>query len=153
MKFKIRQPRREEISVLVAMQLAMAEETEPFRLDPATVTKGVTAVFDDEAKGRYWVAENTEGRLVGMLLTVPEWSDWRNATVLWIHSVYVLPEARSQGVYKGLYSHLKQEVEASSALRGLRLYVEQRNLAAQAVYEKAGMSKDHYYLYEWMKGF
>lgn len=153
MKLKIRQPRREEISVLVAMQLAMAEETEPFRLDAATVTLGVTAVFDDESKGRYWVAENTEGVLVGMLLTVPEWSDWRNATVLWIHSVYVVPEARAQGVYKSLYSHLKQEVETNSSLRGLRLYVEQRNLAAQAVYDKAGMTKDHYYLYEWMKGF
>lgn len=61
MKFKIRQPRRDEIHLLVAMQLAMAEEAEPFRLDEATVTLGVTAVFDDESKDHYYLYEGMKG--------------------------------------------------------------------------------------------
>jgi ribosomal protein S18 acetylase RimI-like enzyme len=151
--FVIRPPKRDEIPLLVEMQVAMAVETEPFRLDPRTVLKGITAVFEDPSKGQYWVAENSQHEILGMLLTVPEWSDWRNATVLWIHSVYVVPQARRLGVYRALYQHLKMKVESSEDYRGLRLYVEKQNSRAQKVYESLGMSQDHYHLYEWMKGF
>jgi ribosomal protein S18 acetylase RimI-like enzyme len=72
--------------------------------------------------------------------------------VLWIQSVYVLPEWRRRGIYKKLYEHLKRQVEQSPDLRGLRLYVDQRNTAAQEVYERLGMTKEHYQLYEWLKG-
>jgi GNAT superfamily N-acetyltransferase len=131
-------------------QVQMAWETEKLKLDPPTVLKGVSAVFDDPAKGKYWIAES-EGRVVGCLLTIPEWSDWRNGTVLWIHSVYVQPDFRKFGVFKALYSHLKHLVESSSDLRGLRLYVDKTNLNAQKVYEALGMSGEHYHLFEWLK--
>ena len=101
--------------------MQMALETENLKLDHATVIKGVTAVFDDPVKGKYWIAESN-GNAIGCLLTVPEWSDWRNGTVLWIHSVYVRPQLRKMGVFRKLYLHLKTMVEASSDLRGLRLY-------------------------------
>jgi RimJ/RimL family protein N-acetyltransferase len=32
------------------------------------------------------------------------------------------------------------------------LYVEKRNAAAQKVYERLGMSREHYEMFEWMKG-
>ena len=136
---------------VVEFQIAMAAETEGLVLDRPTVERGVAAVFADPAKGRYWVAE-AEGRVVGCLLTTPEWSDWRNATVLWIQSVYVEPEARGRGVYRSLYEHLKQAVESSPGLAGLRLYVDHRNAAAQRVYERLGMSREHYAMFEWMRG-
>lgn len=128
----------------------MARETEGMELDLPTVTRGVEAVFDDPAKGQYWVAES-DGRVVGSLLTTYEWSDWRNGTVIWIQSVYVLPEMRGSGVYRRLYEHLRERVAASPALMGIRLYVDRRNAAAQRVYERLGMSREHYETFEWMK--
>lgn len=139
-----------DIDIIADFQVKMAFETENLKLDPPTVIKGVTAVLDDPSKGKYWLAE-VAGQVVGCLLTVPEWSDWRNGTVLWIHSVYVHPDHRKAGVYKKLYLHLKQMVEESSELRGLRLYVDKSNSNAQKVYESLGMSGEHYHLYEWLK--
>jgi ribosomal protein S18 acetylase RimI-like enzyme len=139
-----------DLDFIVAAQMAMAKETENYLLDLNTLTKGVQAVFDSPSKGEYFMADFNSKR-AGMLLTIPEWSDWRNGTVLWIHSVYVLPEFRSQGIYKALYLHLKNMVESSTTYRGLRLYVDKRNLKAQTVYQKLGMDNQHYELYEWLK--
>lgn len=147
---EIREARLDDAPVIVDFQIRMARSTEDLELDHLTVTRGVAAVFADPAKGTYWVAEE-DGRVIGSLLTTFEWSDWRNGTVLWIQSVYVLPEWRRRGIYKRLYEHLKQQVERSPDLRGLRLYVDQRNTAAQEVYERLGMTKEHYQMYEWLK--
>lgn len=151
MSIKIRPGLLFDIDTIADFQVKMAFETENgLQLDPPTVNKGVAAVIDDPSKGKYWLAE-VDGNVVGCLLTVPEWSDWRNGTVLWIHSVYVVPEFRKNGVYKALYSHLKEMVLTSNEYRGLRLYVDKTNKRAQEVYEKLGMNGEHYHLYEWMK--
>ncbi|MES2529010.1 MAG: GNAT family N-acetyltransferase [Bdellovibrionota bacterium] len=150
MDIKIRPGLLFDISTIADYQVKMAWETEQLKLDPPTVELGVTAVFDDPSKGKYWLAE-VNGEVVGCLLTVPEWSDWRNGTVLWIHSVYVRPDFRKHGVFRKLYSHLKSMVDSSKDLRGLRLYVEKTNGPAQKVYESLGMSGEHYHLYEWLK--
>ena len=147
----IRPGRSEDLETIVSFQLEMALETEELALDRGTVIRGVRAVFEDPSKGEYWVAER-EGRVVGGLLTVPEWSDWRNGTVLWIHSLYVVPEFRGQGVFKKLYAALKARVETSSELKGLRLYVDRRNGRARGIYERLGMDGGHYQLYEWLEG-
>jgi GNAT superfamily N-acetyltransferase len=139
-----------DASTLVQFQRAMAMETESLELDEARLTAGVAAVLSDSTKGRYYVAEYSPD-LVGMLLTIPEWSDWRNATVIWIHSVYVRPEYRGQGVFRRLFAAVKSQVEASPDLGGLRLYVEKRNHTAQRVYQRLGMRSDHYDLFEWLK--
>jgi ribosomal protein S18 acetylase RimI-like enzyme len=142
-----------DIEVIADFQVKMAFETENgLKLDPSIVSKGVAAVIDDPSKGKYWLAE-IQGEVVGCLLTVPEWSDWRNGTVLWIHSVFVKPEFRKIGVFRALYYHLKEMVKASPDLRGLRLYVDKSNLQAQKVYEALGMNQDHYHLFEWMRTF
>jgi GNAT superfamily N-acetyltransferase len=150
MDIKIRPGLLFDIQTIADFQVKMAFETENMKLDPPTVIKGVTAVLDDPSKGKYWLAE-LNGKVVGSLLTIPEWSDWRNGTVLWIHSVYVPPENRKFGVFKKLYSHLKTMVETSPELRGLRLYVDKTNQPAQKVYEALGMNGEHYHLFEWMK--
>ncbi len=149
-KIVVRKGRPEDALTIADFQVRMAEETEHIALDKAVVEKGVQAVFDDPSKGAYWVAESDK-QVVGCLLTVPEWSDWRNGTVLWIHSVYVVPEARRLGVYRGLYAHLKTKVETSDHLRGLRLYVEKENERAQEVYRAMGMDDTRYHLFEWMR--
>jgi ribosomal protein S18 acetylase RimI-like enzyme len=146
----VRKGRPEDALIIADFQVHMAEETEHIALDKTVVEKGVQAVFDDPSKGAYWVAESGK-QVVGCLLTVPEWSDWRNGTVLWIHSVYVVPEARRLGVYREMYTQLKSEVETSDHLRGLRLYVEKENERAQEVYRAMGMDDTRYHLFEWMR--
>ncbi len=139
-----------DIEVLAQLQVQMAWETEEFKLDPPTVTLGVQAVIDDPSKGKYWIAE-MDGKVAGCLLTVPEWSDWRNGTILWIHSVYVLPTYRGKGLYKALYEHVQNLVKTDGkTYKGIRLYVDKRNTAAQEVYNKLGMNGEHYQLFEWM---
>jgi len=141
---------RGDAATIVDFQIAMARETEDFALDREVCTRGVAAVFDDAARGRYFVAE-WEGRVVGSLLITYEWSDWRNGTVWWIQSVYVVPEMRRRGVYSGLYRHVIAIVERSGELRGIRLYVDRRNVDAQKVYARLGMNGEHYQVFEWMK--
>lgn len=131
-------------------QIAMAFETENMVLDPDTVTLGVEAVFSDPGKGNYFIAEEN-GLVIASLLITFEWSDWRNGTVLWIQSVYVLPEYRGKGIYKTLYGHIKTMVEQDNNLKGIRLYADKKNITAQKVYEKLEMTADHYELYEWLK--
>ena len=147
---KIRKAKSGDSERIVELQLRMAQETEGLELDRNVVGKGVRAVFQEPARGTYWVAEET-GEILGVLLAIPEWSDWRNGTVLWIHSLYVIPEARRRGVFKRLYLNLKEQVEQSPKLMGLRLYVDKQNKSAQKVYEKLGLCRDHYDLYEWLK--
>jgi GNAT superfamily N-acetyltransferase len=138
-----------DASTIVAFQVAMARETEDLELDREVLIHGVNAVFADPALGRYYVAEE-EGRTIGSLMITYEWSDWRNGMVWWIQSVYVIPEMRRRGIYAGLYSHVKLMVEQST-VRGIRLYVDKRNVPAQEVYTRLGMNGEHYLVFEWMK--
>ena len=146
----IRQAKETDSASIVEFQLAMAWETEQLQLNEPTVVKGVAAVFAERAKGTYYVAE-TEGKVVGSLLTTFEWSDWRNGTVLWIQSVYVRPEYRKRSIFSKLYKHIQENVALNNDLRGIRLYADKTNTSAHGVYEHLGMTAEHYQMYEWMK--
>ena len=141
---------RRDLIDIVEFQIAMAAETENITLNRHICMRGVEAVFEDRNLGRYFVAEKG-GDLIASLLITPEWSDWRNGVVWWIQSVYVRPEHRGQGVYAGLYEHVKKLAEAHEAVKGLRLYVDRTNTAAQKVYTRLGMNGEHYLVFEWMK--
>jgi ribosomal protein S18 acetylase RimI-like enzyme len=144
----IRLAQAAEISDLVEFNQAMALETEGKSLEPAVLTKGVSAAFEDEHKGFYVVAES-EARIAGGLMVTYEWSDWRNSWVWWIQSVYVRPEFRGQRIYSKLYEFVKERAVEAKAF-GIRLYVENDNYHAQKVYEKVGMEPSHYLMYEEM---
>ncbi len=144
-----REAKRTDYKVIAGFQEKMAWETEHFRLDTQTVLKGVEEVFKDSSKGRYYVVEDN-GKVISTLLTTFEWSDWRNNFVLWIQSVYVLPEYREKGIFKLMYSEIKKIVKNSDKYSGIRLYVDKTNTKAQKVYEKIGMEGEHYSLFEEM---
>ena len=146
----IRQAGPEDAETIIGFQMAMAEEVEHTRLDRPTITAGVRAELADPALGPYWLAE-IDGEVVGCMQITPEWSDWRNGTIWWIQSVYVRPESRGRGVFKRLFNHVRQMVEANDAYKGLRLYVDSRNVRAQRIYEKLGLDGEHYKMYEWLK--
>ena len=77
-----------------------------------------------------------------------EWSDWRNAWFWWIQSVYVVPEARGRQLYSAMYDRVKEMAAAKGDVCGFRLYVETENDRAQRVYDKVGMQKSHYLMFE-----
>ena len=147
----IREAIAKDILTIIDFQKKMAWETEKVTLDPAILTEGVKNLFADVNRGKYYVAEEN-GIVVGSLMTTYEWSDWRNGTVLWIQSVYIIETHRGKGIYKKMYEHIQGMVKKSSDLRGIRLYVDKTNMNAQKVYEKLGMNGEHYQVFEWMKG-
>lgn len=147
---QFRKAKFKELETIVDFQILMASETEDMELDKETLMSGVEAVFEDPGKGTYYVATEEEV-VIACLLITPEWSEWRNGTVWWIQSVYVVKEHRGKGIFKALYNYIKAMVEGDETLKGIRLYVEKENTKAQAVYEKLGMTAEHYKLYEWLK--
>jgi GNAT superfamily N-acetyltransferase len=146
---QIRKANPSDAPSIIDFQLRMAWETEKMKLVPEIVTKGVDAVYRDQSRGQYYVAE-TDGKVIASLLITTEWSDWRNCNVWWFQSVYVVPEFRRKGVFRKMYSHIR-ELAVQQGIAGLRLYVETKNSKAQKTYEALGMSSEHYAFYEWMR--
>ena len=147
MNVSIRSARATDLEFLVEGNAQMAAETEGRELDREMLAEGVAAVFGDEAKGRYYVADDGE-EPIGQLLVTREWSDWRAGWFWWIQSVYVTPEARGRGVFARLYAHLVDEARRDPEVCGLRLYVDVDNAAATAVYEHLGMDDAGYRVFE-----
>ena len=141
-----------DVEAVVANNAAVALETEGRRLDPETLRAGVRRVLSDPTRGVYYLAE-IDGRVVGQLLITREWSDWRDGWFWWIQSVFVAPEARRTGVYRVLHKHVVAEARRAGDVCGIRLYTEQANTRAQQVYERMGMKRSAYVMYEmdWSK--
>jgi L-amino acid N-acyltransferase YncA len=146
----IREATSKDIPYLLDFQLKMALETENITLEISSLTLGVNRLFKDPTKGRYYVAEQ-DNEVIGCLMTTYEWSDWRNGTMIWIQSVYIVPDHRGKGVYKNMYDYIKRMVNEDHDLRGIRLYVDRTNNAAQQVYKNLKMNGEHYQVFEWMK--
>ena len=135
-----------DINAIAAFQVAMAMESEGTTLDLERVTRGVTMAMADEAKGKYIVAR-IDRKAVGSLMLTREWSDWNCQWYWWIQSVYVEPQHRKKGVYKAMYSKVKQMAQAENVSQ-VRLYVDKTNTSAQKAYQRLGMNETHYLMYE-----
>jgi GNAT superfamily N-acetyltransferase len=140
-----------DLASITAFNQAMALETENLALDPQTITAGVAAVLTDPSKGKYFLAiankEEKDSEIIGCSMITFEWSDWRNANIWWLQSVYVRPEYRKQGVFSLLFKFIQQQAAANGAVM-LRLYAEINNTPAHTVYRKVGMTDGHYIVFE-----
>ncbi|KEG07686.1 putative acetyltransferase [Trypanosoma grayi] len=144
---------RDDIDAMVQLQKAMALETEGLRLDEATLRRGMTVPFERENLAQFYVVEDAaSGTVVAMMMTTQEWSEWRAGAVLWIQSVYVVPAWRRRGLFRMLYEHVRRVVQEDAHYQGIRLYVERDNSDAMAVYQRLGMTVEHYNMMKWMKG-
>ena len=147
-EIKVRQATAAEAGRIADFNRAMALETEGLALDEKTVAAGAVALIGHPDRGFYLVAE-VAGAVAGCLLITYEWSDWRNASIWWFQSVYVIPEYRRKGIFRMMYDHVKKE-GMECGIAGLRLYVESENVRAQKTYEAMGMNGNHYRTFEWM---
>ena len=145
-KITVRRASPADAPSIIRFQMSMALETEGRALDESTLAAGVRAVFDAPEGGFYLVAE-IGGAVAGSLMITYEWSDWRNAPIWWIQSVFVDAEHRRRGVYTAMHSRAIAMATENGA-GGVRLYVERTNYIAQATYAHLGMSRSHYGLYE-----
>lgn len=146
--YNVRVAERSDLADIASFNIAMAMETESVQLEKDVITNGVKAVFDDPKKGFYLVADNGN-EVIGCLLITFEWSDWRNGYFWWIQSVFVKKEHRRKGVYKNMYSFIKDLAKnETSRIAGIRLYVEKDNSTAQNTYTKLQMYKTQYLLFE-----
>jgi GNAT superfamily N-acetyltransferase len=137
----------DDLAVIVEYNNALAVETEHRQLDIRALSKGVEALLRDPSKGRYFVA--VEGNaIIGQTMFTFEWSDWRNGMFWWIQSVYVRPDKRGAGVFSALYRYIEQLSKREGGVCGLRLYAEEDNARAQRTYEKLGMTKTGYRVFE-----
>ncbi len=152
MEIEIRKANPSDDKIIIDFQMRMAKETENIDLDPVILEKGVNAIFTNPALGQYYIA-SSEGKTVASLMTTFEWSDWRNSMVWWLQSVYVLPEYRKGGIFKKMYSFIKNEVTNRPEVSGIRLYMVHSNHRAASVYQAVGMDGQHYRMFEWMKDF
>ncbi len=136
-----------DCATIVEFNAALARETEGKDLDRARLTAGVTAALADPGKAFYRLAQR-DGRAVGQLMITREWSDWRNGDFWWIQSVYVVPVARRQGVFRALYADILAEAKRRPGVCGLRLYAERQNRRAHATYATLGMHDAGYRMFE-----
>ncbi len=147
MGIQIRQAIIDDQAIITQFNQNMAMETENRTLDDATIGAGVAAVLGDSNRGFYLIAE-VDGRPAGCLMVTFEWSDWRNYWFWWIQSVYVDQDFRRQGIYQNMYQAVKDLADDRDDVGGFRLYVETENIAAQKTYERLGMTRCDYLMYE-----
>ena len=160
----IRAARVSDANVIADFNRLLASESEGRELDLDTLARGVRALLSDPHRGEYWIAEaarEDEGEAgagggdrkpVGQCLVTTEWSDWTNGRYWWFQSVYVAPGYRGRGVFRALWDHVESAARKAGDVASLRLYVEQGNASARAVYEKLGMEESGYLVYEkWLK--
>lgn len=150
----IRKAVREDLPDLLAFILNLVRETEHRSLDPATVAEGLISALAAPEHRQYWIAEvprdGGEGKeAVGCCLITTEWSDWTGTWYWWFQSVYVMPEWR--GATPGVWSKMYEQVCRTGLEEGVRvvkLYVHETNERAMKSYERLGMKRSHYVMYE-----
>ncbi len=147
MDIAIRRASLPDAATVAGFNIAMALETEHLHLDANRAQHGVESLLADPARGFYILAE-VGGVIAGQLMITYEWSDWRNGNFWWIQSVYVKPDCRGQGVYRRLYEWILDQARREGNVCGIRLYVEKDNERAQQVYERMGMQRAPYQVFE-----
>lgn len=145
-RFSLRQATPGDAGVVARFSSQCALESENLELDAKRVRAGVAAALRDPAVGRYYLAER-RGKAVGQIMITREWSDWRNAWIWWIQSVYVCRDARRSGVFSALLEHVRNAAEKERAAL-LRLYVDHDNHSAEATYLARGFTRAHYRMLE-----
>lgn len=147
MKWTVRTAQPDDLETLVAFTLAEAVDAENRSLDPDTARRGIAAGLTDPDIAMYWILEGEDGRAVGNISVVREWSNWRAGYYWWIQSVYIRPEDRGQGLMRHLVAAVVETATSQGALE-LRLYAYHDNAQAISAYEREGFAIIPYVIME-----
>ena len=150
-RLNVRLARPDDAATIASFSAAMALETEGRRLDLDRLHLGTIALLESPDRGFFMVAELDQAddrQLLGQLMITYEWSDWRNGAFWWIQSVYVDPAWRRRSIFRRMHETVMATAKTSPNVCGFRLYVEESNSAAQAVYRKVGLTPSSYAIFE-----
>lgn len=143
---KIRFATLEDAHAIAGNNVELAMESENMKISFEETLEGVKKLIMDRRKGFYILAEE-EGIIVGQMMITYEWSDWRGKQIWWLQSIYVRKGWRKKGVMKKMIEEVtKMAMEEDVAL--IRLYVHEENENAIKAYERIGMKKMPYMIYE-----
>ena len=136
----------DDAEIIAKNNLLLAEESENYKVDYNTTLKGVKSLIKDESKGFFVIAEENN-KILGHMIVTFEWSDWHNKNTWWLQSVFVDQSCRKKGIFSEMLDHVKK-IASNENVDVIRLYVHDENVNAIKVYEKKGMSKKPYYIYQ-----
>lgn len=145
MQVRTAEPR--DWGIITDFNIRLAEESESLTLNPAIVGEGVKALLGDSLKGMYYLAV-LDGEVAGQVMVTYEWSDWRNACIWWLQSVYVRHEFRRRGVFRALFAHVGHAAQSAPRVCGIRLYMHDQNTGARSAYQELGMAPTRYIVME-----
>ena len=136
-----------DIEVITDFNCRLAAETESRCLDRDTVRSGVQRGLTVGDEVQYFLAEDDSG-VIGQLMLTREWSDWRDGWMIWLQSVFVIPEKRGRSVFRALLSHAIADVASRTEAVNVRLYVDHENQGAKASYRRMGFQSAGYEIME-----
>jgi len=147
MGISIRPAEHTDVDQIVDFNCRLALESEDIQLDDQTVAVGVRGIIANPDRGRYWLAEQ-DGTVCGQCLVTVEPSDWNAGSYWWLQSVYVDSSHRRSGVFRALWQCVLEAATVASDVVAVRLYVDRENRDARDAYQKIGMCKSSYIVYE-----
>jgi GNAT superfamily N-acetyltransferase len=142
----IRPANRTDAKGIARNNMTLARETEDIHIKYEESLAGTTSLIDNREKGFYLIAEEDQ-EIIGQMLVTFEWSDWRNKNIWWIHRIFVKEKWRKKDVFKQLINELKRRSFEENVF-AIRLYVSPENRDAINTYEKIGMEKAPFLIYQ-----
>lgn len=134
----LRPATRDDISALAIL----FDSYRQFYEQPSDVAGAVNFLTQrfDQQQSTIFVAE-LSGKLIGFTQLYPSFSSTRMAPIFILNDLFVAADARQQGAAAALLRAAAEHARSHGALR-LTLSTAHDNLAAQALYEREGWTRD-----------
>jgi ribosomal protein S18 acetylase RimI-like enzyme len=123
--------------VLAMMQALYIEDPPSVPVDPARFELTIARFLDEPACGSVVVFAEAE-QTRGYALLVPYWSNEYGGTIVHVDELFVVPEARSQGIARQFFDFLDRTQPFGAV--AIVLEVSPDNLRAQRLYASLGFS-------------
>lgn len=144
---EVRIATRDDAKEIAKFNVIFAKETVDKNLSLALTTEGVHQVFAKFNNGFYVIAKREEN-VVGVAMVTREWSDWSNGAFYCIQSIFAMHDADEQIIHDALFDKVKKLAKEHYDVCGLRLFVHKDDTETQKAYEKLGLVKTKYQLFE-----
>jgi GNAT superfamily N-acetyltransferase len=125
------------VAVLDMMNRLYAEDIPASDVDESRFPETLHKLLTQPQTGRI-VLLRVRGKVQGYALLIPFWSNEYGGFLVWVDELFVMAEARRQGVGRGLFLWLTNEKPFSAV--GIFLEVSPRNHHARRLYEQIGFT-------------
>ncbi len=144
---KVRIATRDDAKKIAEFNVQFAKETVDKNLSLQVTEEGVHKVFSSFNNGFYLVAQ-IEKQIVGICMITREWSDWSNGAFYCIQSIFASHSELEKEIHDELFDKAKSLAKEHHDVCGIRFYVDKDDKDTQKTYEKLGLKKTPYRLFE-----